>query len=242
MSFKDKMLAANGFNVGRIESPDFPCGKIIVKNDQLVIINAAMGKGFDDYEIHQENILVFKLIACGNCWCKYLIIFKDGKSGYVTQEYYTDREKKAYGMKVSMSPIERYLKFVDYQMPVEQGVVMHKQEKSEKTPVVEEKPKVQEPKIEEKSKVIGQPVEKHLEQKAEKPKEETQSKRITASKVSSETDEKVQFEKQFSKPIRMREDETNQNQVLKEETSHKMIQNIDDDSSEDKNFAIKYHY
>ena len=55
MSFKDKMLAANGFNVGRIESPDFPCGKIIVKNDQLVIINAAMGKGFDDYEIHQEK-------------------------------------------------------------------------------------------------------------------------------------------------------------------------------------------
>ena len=107
----DKMLAANGFNIGTIESPDFPHGTLIMKEGQVRIINGyANGK---DYEriIKQDEIRTFKLIGCGASWAKYLLVFKDGKSGIITQDVLTQAEKKQ--RKISMSPIERYIKYVD---------------------------------------------------------------------------------------------------------------------------------
>ena len=109
MGFMDKMKAANGMNFGRIESPDFPCGVLILKNGQLTIINAAMnGRDFEK-TVRQSDIRIFKFLGCGGTFSKYYIEFKDGKSGVITQEM------PAPGSKVKMAPVERYIKIVDPQ-------------------------------------------------------------------------------------------------------------------------------
>lgn len=107
----DKMKAANGINFGHIESPDFPGGMLVMKNNQLTIINGAMGGNNFERPVTQSNIKIFKLIGCGGSWAKYYLEFKDGKSGVVTQDVLTDAEKRQSG--ANMASIERFLKFVD---------------------------------------------------------------------------------------------------------------------------------
>ena len=113
MGFMDKMKAANGLNFGRIESPDFPCGKIVMKEGKPWIINGAMNGPNFDRPIIQSDIRVFKLIGCGGEWAKYLLVFKDGKSGVITQDVLSDNQMRAKGSGVNMAPIERLFKFVD---------------------------------------------------------------------------------------------------------------------------------
>ena len=113
MGFMDKMKAANGLNFGRIESPDFPCGKLVMKEKELWIINGAINGPNFDRPVRQKDIRVFKLIGCGGEWAKYLLVFKDGKSGVITQDVLSDNQIRAKGSSVNMAPIERLIKFVD---------------------------------------------------------------------------------------------------------------------------------
>lgn len=113
MSFMDKLKAANGFNLGAIESPDFPCGKIIMSQGVPHIINGALNGRDYDVPIRQQNIKVFKLVGCGAGWAKYLLVFKDGKSGYITQDVLTDAQKRGSGTTISIAPIERFIRYVD---------------------------------------------------------------------------------------------------------------------------------
>ena len=109
MSFLDKMKAANGMNWGEVESPDFPCCMLMYKNNRFYIMPGDMG-GKIEYLIEPSNIKVFKLIGCGGEWAKYRFVFKDGKSAIVTQEVYTQRQRRAYGMNIRMAPLERMFK------------------------------------------------------------------------------------------------------------------------------------
>ena len=111
MGFMDKMKAANGMNFGKIESPDFPNGVLILKDKQLTIINGAMNGPDFERVVKQSDIRVFKLIGCGGMWAKYYLEFKDGKSGIITQEVITQSQKQ--GTSASMAPIERLIKYVD---------------------------------------------------------------------------------------------------------------------------------
>ena len=125
MGFLDMMKAANGMNLGDVESPDFPCGKIVIQSGVPVIINGAMGSGFDDYPIKQSNIKIFKLIGCGGTWAKYLIVFNDGKSAYITQ----DVSRPTSGSGAHMASIERYIKYVDVQPTIQQSTTVSQQAK-----------------------------------------------------------------------------------------------------------------
>ena len=108
MGFLDKMKAANGLNFGDVESPDFPCCSLIMKQGKLCIIDRSMNGHVQDCYIEQKNVEEFRLIGCGGSWAKYYIRFKNGKSAIITQPVLTQAERQA--QKISMAPLERFLK------------------------------------------------------------------------------------------------------------------------------------
>lgn len=110
MGFLNKMLAANGFHLGTVESPDFPGCVVQVANGVLVIRDKTLNGKVADYFIDPENIEVFELAGCGGSWAKYRIVFKDGKSAIITQEIITESQKRAAGTSVTTASIERYIK------------------------------------------------------------------------------------------------------------------------------------
>lgn len=149
MGFMDKMKAANGMNLGEINSPDFPCGVLVMKDKQLTIINGALNGENYERVVKQSDIKVFKLIGCGGMWAKYLLVFKDGKQGIITQEVLTQTQRKQAGTSITMVPIETYIHYVD-DTPVAPIVASPSPEKVEllnqkvEQPGVEKKPKKEE--------------------------------------------------------------------------------------------------
>ena len=111
MGFMDKMKAANGMNLGHIESPDFPNGVLVIKDKQLTIINSAMnGENFEE-PVRQSDVKIFKLIGCGGSWAKYYLELNNGKCGVITQDVITEIQRQQSG--AHMPPIERFLKLTD---------------------------------------------------------------------------------------------------------------------------------
>lgn len=108
MGFFDKMKAANGMNLGNVESPDFPCCSIVPKNGVPTIIGAAMNSKVSNYPIYNSKVEEFYILAGGGNWVKYYIKFTDGKSAVITQTMPTQ------GSVVSMASIER---FISIKMP-----------------------------------------------------------------------------------------------------------------------------
>ena len=104
MGFFDKMKAANGINLGNVESPDFPCCVIVPRKGVPVIISGALNIKMTDYPIENKNVEEFYLIGCGANWAKYYIRFKDGKSAIITQPVIMEKG----GAK--MASIERFVK------------------------------------------------------------------------------------------------------------------------------------
>lgn len=111
MSFLDKMKAANGFSLGRVESPDFPACALISKNNQLYITGASLNTKVDDYLVEDKNVVEFRIIGGGGNWAKYYILFKDGKSAVITQTITTEKRQRE--TSIRMAPIERFLKIKD---------------------------------------------------------------------------------------------------------------------------------
>ena len=114
MGFMDKMKAANGMNLGHIESPDFPCGVIVPKGGTPTIINGAMGGSKFEVPITKSNVRVFKLIGCGGTFAKYYLELKDGRSGVITQPVSAGQPQQG-GTRATMAPIERFIRITDDQ-------------------------------------------------------------------------------------------------------------------------------
>ena len=117
MGFFDKLKAANGMSLGKVESPDFPCCSIIIKNGTPVIIDAAMNGNVEDYYIEEENVAEFSILAGGGTWVKYYIEFVDGKSAVVTQTVQDEIRER--GSHIKMSPLERYIRIKRRDIPAQ---------------------------------------------------------------------------------------------------------------------------
>ena len=111
MGLFDKMKAAN-MSLGDVESPDFPCCKIITKNNVPTIVAAAINMKVEDYPIYNENVVEFWIAGVGSTRTKYFILFKDGKRAVITQTIKTEKERKEQrGIRkfLAMAPIERFI-------------------------------------------------------------------------------------------------------------------------------------
>lgn len=218
MGFMDKLKAANGMNLGRIESPDFPGGVLVVKNGKLIIMNGAMNGPNYERAIQQLDIRIFKLIGCGGTWAKYYLEFKDGKSGIITQDVISEAQRQS---GISMTPIERHIKIVDPQL-YESNVVIsnHNQETPAAINNPTDKKEVVLESVEKQAVVEEEPIEEsnttHSEEKETLPKDTEEI--IPAAKEQPAEEPSKEEEKQVAVETKEEQIELRSNPTVEEST------------------------
>lgn len=100
MGFMDAMKGAN-MNYGTVDSPYFPACYLAKKDDHFMITGAQI----ETYEFSAEDLVEFSVVASGNEWVKYKMVFADGTMGILTSPVAIPGQKKG---TVSMAPIERF--------------------------------------------------------------------------------------------------------------------------------------
>lgn len=106
--------------LGYFEGPDFPGCYILYRNDGLFITTGPY-QSSGGYKIVQNDIKIFKLIGYSGELGKYLIEFKNGKSGVLTQVLITQTQQG----RIMEIPIERYIKYTEEPVVIQSAPIVN---------------------------------------------------------------------------------------------------------------------